>query len=394
MNSLTREQRETLSQYQTITKTKVDEALSQLIKYNWDLQRATDHKFETSRSSQRVPAVRSERRPFRFSSILFWPFGLAWNITWSLLSFASYDFKQVFESRYGSSHVDFFQAGYNQALEKAKNESRLLLVILQSDDHDQTGLFCRETLTSKCLIDYTREKNILIWGGNVKESESHKVSLSLKATRYPFSALIGLKDRKMTVIERLEGYQSAEEMKAKLDSVIQKLGETTIDTEREKERRLREEQDMAYLKSLRADQEKTRKIKKEREEEEKREREREEEEEKRERYVLYLFSQFPQEPKEGKLTRLNFRLPNGERMVRSFSEDDNLDTLYQFIEIYPLLKSNNHKMNDIKPKDYIHKYTFKIHNSYPRIQYEPNKDIKLATIPSLWPSATLVIDDE
>jgi hypothetical protein len=32
----------------------------------------------------------------------------------------------------------------------------------------------RETLTSKCLIDYTREKNILIWGGNVKESESHK----------------------------------------------------------------------------------------------------------------------------------------------------------------------------------------------------------------------------
>lgn len=137
----------------------------------------------------------------------------------------------------------------------------------------------RETLTSKCLIDYTREKNILIWGGNVKESESHKgkkgekeerqetvdksikVSFSLKATRYPFSALIGLKDRKMTVIERLEGHQSAEEMKAKLDSVIQKVGETTINTEREKERRLREEQDMAYLKSLRADQEKVRKEK-------------------------------------------------------------------------------------------------------------------------------------
>lgn len=137
----------------------------------------------------------------------------------------------------------------------------------------------RETLTSKCLIDYTREKNILIWGGNVKESESHKgkkgekeerqetvdksikVSFSLKATRYPFSALIGLKDRKMTVIERLEGHQSAEEMKAKLDSVIQKVGEMTINTEREKERRLREEQDMAYLKSLRADQEKVRKEK-------------------------------------------------------------------------------------------------------------------------------------
>lgn len=89
------------------------------------------------------------------------------------------------------------------------------------------------------------------------------MSFSLKATRYPFSALIGFKDRKMTVIERLEGYHDAEEMKARLDSVIQKLGETTISTEeeneRENERRLREEQDMAYLKSLRADQEKVRK---------------------------------------------------------------------------------------------------------------------------------------
>ncbi|KAG1153707.1 hypothetical protein G6F36_014545 [Rhizopus arrhizus] len=255
-----------------------------------------------------------------------------------------------------------------------------------------------ETLTSTCLIDYTREKNILVWGGNVKETESHEVSFGLKATRYPFSALIGFKDRKMTVIERLEGYHDAEEMKARLDSVIQKLGETTISTgeenERENERRLREEQDMAYLKSLRADQEKARKIKKEREEEEKRKREREEEEEKRERYVLYLFSQFPKEPKEGRLTRLNFRLPNGERMVRSFDEEDSLDTLYQFIEIYPLLKAKSHQMNAIKPKDYLHKYTFKIHNSYPRMQYEPDKDIKLSTIPSLWPSATLVIEDE
>lgn len=41
--------------------------------------------------------------------------------------------------------------------------------------------------------------------------------------------------------------------------------------------------------------------------------------------MLYLFSQFPKEPKEGRLTRLNFRSPNGERMVRSFDEEDSLD---------------------------------------------------------------------
>lgn len=35
-------------------------------------------------------------------------------------------------------------------------------------------LFFRETLTSRQLIDYIKEKNILVWGGNVRETEAHK----------------------------------------------------------------------------------------------------------------------------------------------------------------------------------------------------------------------------
>lgn len=30
----------------------------------------------------------SSNRPFSIFTILYWPFGLAWNITWSILSFA------------------------------------------------------------------------------------------------------------------------------------------------------------------------------------------------------------------------------------------------------------------------------------------------------------------
>lgn len=119
-----------------------------------------------------------------FMSILLWPFGIAWNITWSILSFAcktlekgsenlliiyyyfvariwsqrqsitahreprdarvlAYEFKQTFESKHGKRHVEFFQGGYSQALEKARKELKFLLVILQSDDHDDTDLFCK-----------------------------------------------------------------------------------------------------------------------------------------------------------------------------------------------------------------------------------------------------------
>lgn len=53
------------------------------------------------------------------------------------------EFTEKFESKYGSQHVAFFKGGYSQALEKARKDLRFLLVILQSDDHDDTDLFNR-----------------------------------------------------------------------------------------------------------------------------------------------------------------------------------------------------------------------------------------------------------
>jgi FAS-associated factor 2 len=72
----------------------------------------------------------------------------------------AFEFIELFESRYGENHVEFFKGGYSQALE--------------SDDHDDTQEFSRETLTSSRVIEFIKEKNILVWGGNVRESEAHK----------------------------------------------------------------------------------------------------------------------------------------------------------------------------------------------------------------------------
>lgn len=46
---------------------------------------------------------------------------------------------------------------------------------------------------------------------------------------------------------------------------------------------------------------------------------------KKEIYIRYLYTQLPQEPKEGKMTKLSFRLADGDRVVRLFSENDNLE---------------------------------------------------------------------
>lgn len=44
------------------------------------------------------------------------------------------------------------------------------------------------------------------------------------------------------------------------------------------------------------------------------------------------------------------------------------------------------------PEDYVHQYKFTIHSPYPRKEYEADEHQTLSNIPSLWPSATLVVD--
>ncbi|KAG1456312.1 hypothetical protein G6F56_006858 [Rhizopus delemar] len=205
-------------------------------------------------------------------------------------------------------------------------------------------------------------------------------------------ALIQYKGSEMTVMQRIQGPCDPQILKDKIDALY-------IQDPRQRERQLREEQDEAYYRSLEADQEKEKRAKRERQEKvEAKEKEKQEKkrkeilQEKRAVYIRYLYTQLPEEPQEGKVTKLSFRLANGDRVVRLFSEQDSLDTLYRFVQVVPLL---NEPIEPCEPpQDYEHQYTFKIHSPYPRIEYEASKSKKLVDISNLWPSANLVVEDE
>ncbi|KAI8997387.1 UBX domain-containing protein [Pilobolus umbonatus] len=283
-----------------------------------------------------------------------------------------------------------------------------MLVYLHSRDHDDTDEFCRHTLSTARVGNFIKDKNILLWGGDVREGEAHKVSYALKASTYPFMALIALQNTlgssspKMTVIERIEGPSHPEELISQIEIAIDRHGAVVNrlkneKNQREMERQLRDDQDRAYKESLKADQEKEKDAQLKAEEEAKdREMERQLSEQKREQYNRYLFNQLAEETKEqdpSKITRLNFRLADGSRVVRKFDKDATLDTLYKFVEIYPLLKEGKHEHQPVEPPlDYEHKFNFTIHSPYPRMEYEPSSSTKLCEISSLWPSATLVVD--
>uniref|UniRef100_A0A8C5IK00 FAS-associated factor 2 n=1 Tax=Junco hyemalis TaxID=40217 RepID=A0A8C5IK00_JUNHY len=186
-------------------------------------------------------------------------------------------FIHMFEEKYGRIHPVFYQGTYSQALNDAKRELRFLLVYLHGDDHQDTDEFCRNTLCAPEVITLINTR-MLFWACSTNKPEGYRVSQALRENTYPFLAVIMLKDRRMTVVGRLEGLIQADDLINQL-MFIMDANQTYLVSERlEREERnqtqvLRQQQDEAYLASLRADQEKERKKKEERERKKKKEEE-------------------------------------------------------------------------------------------------------------------------
>ncbi|RUS21218.1 hypothetical protein BC937DRAFT_93292 [Endogone sp. FLAS-F59071] len=387
--------------------------------------------------------------------------------------FAAARFLHDFESRYGDTHPDFYQGGYSQVLDAAKRELKFLLIILQSDEHDDTDAFCRldilfenfsndkigsnsssfrfpsDTLTSPALISYLHDNEVLVWGGNVRESEGFQVSTTLQSTTFPFLAIIALQypasgsgsSINMSVVDRLEGSSTADAIIRRLEGAVQRHGPPLERVrrerqEREHDRMLREQQDLAYRESLRADQEKARKAREAREAavraEEEAQRALAEEQRRAEDRLLYrryLLTTLPVEPaqdsKDG-VARLSFRMMDGERVVRRFRGDESVEvghsgphvlfcdaliqssfsltsfvntplflygqTIYRFIESYPLLKEPAAPVTT-PPANYEHRYEFLLVSPFPRTTHRPDTVRLIRDETGLWPSANLIVEE-
>ncbi|KAL7321820.1 UBX domain-containing protein 10, variant 2 [Mucor circinelloides] len=374
-------------------------------------------------NSTNTSSTRSSNK--RFLWIFMWPFSLAWRIIASLFQFTARllykpsitgprrdarteadRFLRDFESTYGTTHPAFFsEGGYTQALKAAKHELKYMLVILCSEEHDDNDTFCRETLTDVELLDFLRQNQVICWAGNVRYTEAYQVSNTLQATTYPFLAIIALQQTngasKMSVIDRIEGPISASSIIRRFDSVIARIGHSLDHlraerAQREAERRLRQEQDQAYRESLNADQRKRELLQKKKEAALKAKQAKEILARKRQQYIRYLCQHALKRDiaPDQKATRISFRLSNGDRVIRQFSGDDTLESLYEYIEAYSHMDSmtSDDDGSVSLPEDYVHQYKFSMHSPFPKTVYPPDPTRKIIDEKGLWPSATLIVD--
>lgn len=230
-------------------------------------------------------------------------------------------------------------------IEHGKREIRFVLIYIHSPSYREIDKFCSTVIAAQKFIDLINAENLLFWSCSVDYPEGYKAYQSLKVNQYPFMALIGLKNHKMIVMKKMEGFHNVDTVVATLRTAIQNnefsLMAARLDRqERDMASLIRAQQDEAFEESLKADQEKERRKREEREKIEQKERlerqKQQAEEERKQRIsdmkktLLADISPEP-DPDRSNAWRIMFKLPNGTRLERRFLCTDPVKYLYYYV---------------------------------------------------------------
>ncbi|XP_050299052.1 FAS-associated factor 2 [Anthonomus grandis grandis] len=258
------------------------------------------------------------------------------------------EFIHSYEEKYGCEHPVFYQGTFSQALNDAKRELRFLAVYLHDVEAVDTEIFCRNTLSNPAVIQYINN-NFLFWGCTASSDEGRRALNAMRGARFPFMALLVLKENRMTIVGRLEGYSDPDLLLQRMRTIENEFGMNLIQAradryEQSLNRSIRQHQDEAFMESLRADQLKEQKKEERRraEEEERRriEQEAREEEERRQalhREKLESVNKVPSEPDAAHPDAVHvvFKLPSGVRLERRFLKSHSLEHVFYFVFCHP-----------------------------------------------------------
>ncbi|OAA63324.1 ubx domain containing protein [Niveomyces insectorum RCEF 264] len=178
---------------------------------------------------------------------------------------AAVRFKREFEETYDADKVlPFAESSYAQAYDRAKTEPTYLLVVLLSPEHDDTHSFVRETLLAPEVLDVINDPahRIILWGGNVRDTEAYQVAAEFQCTKFPFSALVcitpkeiggggGSVNTRMGTVKRMLGPMPPQLYAAHLRGAVRKYADDlaavrAVRVANETSRSIRAEQDDAY----------------------------------------------------------------------------------------------------------------------------------------------------
>ncbi|RFU72277.1 hypothetical protein TARUN_9984 [Trichoderma arundinaceum] len=324
-------------------------------------------------------------------------------------------FRREFDEEYGANGLAFFEGGIAQAHDVAKKDLKFLLVLFMSPEHDDTESFIKNTLLAPEVVEFISDpaNNIILWGGNILDSEAYQAATEYACTKYPFSALVCLTPKegssRMGIVKRLVGPMPPSTYLSELQTAMEKYGSdlNRVRGERaaqEVARSLRDQQDSAYERSLAIDRERAREKKEAAAAAAAAEKRALEEAEaavelaeKRRQWKSWRAPKILPEPpaSDRKVVRVALKMPEdlgGERIVRRFPQDAPVEELYAFVECQDILRGETLEEEKVdKPDGYEHKYEFRIASTLPRVVYEPSTTATM--LEAIGKSGNLIVED-
>lgn len=276
----------------------------------------------------------------------------------------SIGFSERFTQRYGAIHPAFYQGTLDDALKEAcskpAKDRKILGIYLHHDASVLSNVFCTQLLSVESVMQLI-ERNFVFWGWDltyetnrarlqtsVNNCLGSTAALSLRdiaVDRLP-AIIIIMKIRSSTdILNVIYGNVGVNELLSSLIEAVDVFTEhQKVEIREEQERAERElvkwEQDMAYNESLATDRAKD-EAKRQQAEAESNERKRIENEKanelaRKEAYRKELEASLPAEPtldQGDNITKIRFRLPNGDNLERRFLATTTLKILLDYLTV-------------------------------------------------------------
>ena len=236
--SLTDQQQQLVATFHEITQLEDEELIAQILRQNnWNVDQAVNNYVAGSDATPAASSSSTDQQVWRnvgndqqqsesnqnwLINALFNPLKIVFFARPAMLNpeADTRRFVNEFNAKYGYQHPTFQLSSYQTAVVQAFRQHKMLLVYIHSPLHEDTGVFCENALCSQNVTRYIDE-NTVFWSGSVWDPEAYSLSTQLKASTFPFLALLVCQsERVVQVIDRIQGITEEEPFLERLTSVV------------------------------------------------------------------------------------------------------------------------------------------------------------------------------
>lgn len=292
----------------------------------------------------------------------------------------SYSFYSLYNAETGILLCNVVRGDYNELINRCVEEGKLGLVYLHDPLLADPFEYLHRVLCKEEVVNAIKRFKILIWFGNVINSEGAQVANQLKARQFPFIGILTLRDQsKMQLVCRLEG-KLFDFMLSLLEPKLQSAYSKILNFRRQRQNRelqrfVVEQQELRHqvLEDVSSRQQLQ-----------------ETENELKLRWLLWRNSTLKSEPTEGEICKLSIRTDTG-RLVRSFDASLPIEEIYAFVELHLHGILNTEDSNiPSQPPNYNYIYGFKLVTPVIRVELDQQKLIRDEH--NIYPSGTVVVE--